>query len=139
MAAGVTGARRRRWRLDTGTSGLAIPGVPSARLVILCGPCWEACRAERKIGVFEMDTGPGADGVLWAVPFRPPGNGPSGAAVPRVRGTGDAARVKLICGAKAGRGGKSGGGCRHTPDVPVAWITAQLAGIRAGEVQKAPR
>jgi hypothetical protein len=135
VAAGVTGVRRRRLRLDTGTWGLTVPGVPSARLVILCGPCFETHGMERELGVFEMDTGADAGRVVWTVPFHIRG----GAAGPSVRGAGDAARVKLICGAKAGRGGKSGGGCRHTPDVPVAWITAQLAVIRAGEVQKALR
>ena len=118
-----------------------IPGVPCVRLVVLCGPCWEARRAKRKLGEFEMDTGPDADRTLWYVPFRPPGNGPFGAALPGMRSTGDAARVKLICGAKAGRGGKSGGGCNHTPDVPLTWITAQLDGIwaeGASEVLKVP-
>jgi hypothetical protein len=142
---GHPGARRIRWDLVRQARGLAILSQPCVRLVILCGPCLEARGVERKLGVFEMATGEDTSRTVWALPFRPPGNAPElgyGQAVPEVRGTGAATRVNLICGLKAGRGGKSGGGCKHTPGVPLQWITAQLEEIWApgrSEVRKVPR
>lgn len=134
----VAGRHGTRWRLAGGGRKPRIPGQPYARLVIGCWPCAQAGR-HRTLAVFEMDAG---DTTLWVVPRRVPGNAPASgwtAAVPRVRGTGDAARVKLICGIKAGRGGKDGGGCPHTPDVPVSWITAELAAAGAGRTRHALR
>jgi hypothetical protein len=140
-----------RWRLASpggevrGGRDLAEPGRPCVRLVILCGPCLDRSGAERKLGVFGMDTHKQADRSVWVQPFRVPGNGPQlgfSSAVPLVRGRGASARVNLICAVKAGRGGKSGGGCRHTPGVPVAWITGQLGGMWAPgrrAVRKVPR
>ena len=89
----MTTRRRIRWRLDTGTRGLTVPGEPFVRLVIGCGPCDRAGR-KRTLAVFEMDTG-SVDRILWAVPRRVPGNGRIGfsTAVPVVRGSGAAARV----------------------------------------------
>jgi hypothetical protein len=122
--------RRLRWRVPDGGLGLTAPGEPFVRLVILCSPCDRAGR-KRTLAVFEMDTGD-AGRTVWVVPRRVPGNGPQiglTTAVPVIRGTGDAARVKLICGVKAARGGKSSAGCPNTPDVSVAWIAAELSAM----------
>lgn len=124
--------RRQRWRAVGGGWGLRIPGEPFVRLVIACGPCHRAGR-DRTLAVFEMDTGSTAR-ELWIVPRRVPGNGPQvgySTAVPATYGSGETARFKLICGVKAGRGGKSGGGCQNTPDVPISWVMEQFRGMWA--------
>jgi hypothetical protein len=126
-------SRQIRWRLDGGGRVLADPAAPHVRLVVLCWACGQAGR-ERKLAVFGMDTGDGADRTAWVLPFRAPGSAPAAGystMTPVARGSGAGARVKLVCGVKAGRGGKNGGGCQNTPDISLAWITAQLGGIWA--------
>lgn len=119
---------RQRWRTDLQRLELAEPGQPFVRLVILCEPCERAGR-KRTLAVAEMDTG-SDDRTLWLVPRRVPGNSASlgfSKAIPVIQD----GRVKLICAIRDGRGGKSNGGCRNTPEVPLAEIAAELSEIWA--------
>jgi hypothetical protein len=74
-----------------------------------------------------MDTDDGADRALWVRVF----GTSAGRAVPAWHGTGDEARLRLTCGVKSGRGGKSGGGCQNTPEISPAEAAALLNEIWA--------
>jgi hypothetical protein len=117
--------RQQLWVGEDGVSLLRSgPDEPLAALEILCRACRRYRHADRRLALVAVSTRTGASRMLWVLAFTPGGGN---LAAPVWSGEGDSAFLKLVCGVKEGRGGKSSGGCRHTPDVPRSWIIAQLA------------
>ena len=118
--------RQQFWVGEDGRKAVSDPDEPLAALEILCWACWALHGRDRRLALVAMNTRAGANPMLWTLAFRRPGGG---AATVLWRGQGDRRRLASVCGAKAGRGGASSGGCRNAPDVPRAWIAGQLAEI----------
>jgi hypothetical protein len=116
--------RQQLWVGEDGTLLRSDPDEPLAALEILCQACNDYRHTDRRLALVTVSTRPGATSTLWTLAFTAGGGRPAANLWHEVGGV---TYLKLVCGSKAGRGGKSSGGCRHTPDVPRSWIVSQLA------------
>lgn len=101
------------------------PDEPLAALEILCGTCWKAGRGDRRLALVATSTKPDAIPVILTRVFRTP----DGDAANLWRGEAGNRRLGVACGMKAGRGGKTSGGCPNKRDLPRAWIVEQITAI----------